>query len=91
MREKVFSMTTDNSETCGSRERLTGSPSNDLPCPFFNNLKQSCRAGGCERQVAVTRRQLCNSDDHDRCPAYLAYLLRRSRPLRSDCDWLDVV
>jgi|GEM_PF-1853936 len=63
----------------------------DLPCPFYNREKQSCRAEKNESPVAAARLQLCNSDEHDRCPTYLAYLLRRSRPLRSDCDWLDVV
>jgi len=89
--ERVLLVTTKSCKPHQPWEDLPGQLPKDLPCPFFNSVKLSCRAARNELPVAETRRHLCNSDEHDSCPTYLAYLLRRTRPLRSDCDWLDVV
>jgi len=89
--EMIGRIPTKNCQCFQPWEEQAGKLSKDLPCPFFNFSKQSCRATKNVLPIAEGRRQLCNSDDHDSCPTYLAYLLRRSRPMRSDCDWLDVV
>lgn len=60
-------------------------------CPFYNMEKQHCGAAVAGFSVDRQRKELCCSDDYDNCPSYLAYVLRRSRALRSDSDWLDVV
>jgi len=81
-------------KSCGTHNLRTTAaemPSLELPCPFFAPREQICGVKEGQGQVNAARRQLCGSDDHDRCPTYLAYLLRRSRPLRCDCDWLDAV
>jgi len=58
----------------------------NIPCPLYD--KQSSR---CQRSTAESplRRPLCLTDEHDACPIYLAYLLRHSRTMRRDNDWLD--
>lgn len=57
-------------------------------CPFYRGPQQLCSLiGECP---TARRRQLCCSDEHDRCPVYLTFLLRHSRPQRVDCDWHDV-
>ena len=57
-------------------------------CPFFSLTAGRCSLSA-RRPLDVQRRRHCASEDHDSCPSYLAYLLRRSRPLRSDNDWHD--
>lgn len=60
-------------------------------CPFYVKHGRSCKlAVGCG-VVSEKKQQRCCSEDYDDCPTYLAFLLRRSRSLRSDSDWLDAV
>jgi hypothetical protein len=63
--------------------------STEQQCPFFNQQQQRCCAAVGTQALSPQRKILCCSDEYDDCPSYLAYLLRRSRALRSDCDWLD--
>ena len=63
----------------------------ELVCPFFCSGKGTCQALAEELTVELARRGICRSDDYDGCPRYLAYLLRRMRPNRTDHDWLDAV
>lgn len=56
-------------------------------CPLYEGQIGRCQQSPVNMSA---RRHLCTSDDHDRCPAYLGYLLRRTRTLRRDNDWLDV-
>jgi len=58
-------------------------------CPFFQIRGDRCQARCAAVPAYSTRRQLCESDDYDRCPTYLAVMLCQSKPLRVDCDWLD--
>lgn len=57
-------------------------------CPLFQSGYCSIIVPSC--RVAVNRQKLCCSDDYDNCTRYLGFLLRRTRPLRGDNDWLDV-
>lgn len=59
----------------------------ETACPLFQ--AGSCSMLAALLTVAAKRQKLCCSDDYDSCPAYLGYVLRRTRPLRVDNDWLD--
>ena len=69
--------------------QLSQERSISLECPFFQKRGARCQARCAAVPTYSPRRQLCESDDHDRCPTYLAFILCQSRPLRVDCDWLD--
>lgn len=50
-------------------------------CPFYGAADSSCRASFSGMPVRRARKRLyCFSEDHDRCPLYLARLLRSSQP-----------
>lgn len=57
-----------------------------IACPLYDK-----RSGNCQLSTTVQpfRRPLCQTDEHDACPVYLGYLLRRTRMTRCDNDWLD--
>lgn len=56
-------------------------------CPFFITATGQCKIN--RTLTTPDRQKFCRSDEHDGCPTYLGYLLRRSSPLRNDHDWLD--
>lgn len=58
----------------------------NIPCPLYDH--QACRCQRSSGEIAI-RRTLCLTDEHDACPLYLVYLLRHSRMMRRDNDWLD--
>ena len=60
-------------------------------CPFYVEKNMTCKLAISRGGVSEKKRQRCCSDDYDDCSTYLAFLLRRSRPLRRDSDWLDAV
>jgi len=60
-------------------------------CPFFNGEKNCCGVASIGGPVNRQRQQRYCSGEYDDCPSYLGYLLRRTRPLRTDSDWLDAV
>ncbi len=60
-------------------------------CPFYAGQTRSCQVTSGQGLLSEAKRQRCCSDDYDECPSYLAFLLRRSRPLRRDSDWLDAI
>ena len=60
-------------------------------CPFFDPAVKSCHIAAAATAARKLRESLCCSEDYDDCPRYLGYLLRRTRPLRTDSDWLDAV
>jgi len=60
-------------------------------CPFYDGAQSACRASRTRYTLNRRGQSFCCSDDYDDCPNYLAHLLRRSRALRSDCDWLDAM
>lgn len=60
-------------------------------CPFYVEKNMTCKLATSRGVVCEKRQQRCCSDDYDDCSTYLAFLLRRSRPLRRDSDWLDAV
>lgn len=60
-------------------------------CPFYVGKTRDCRLAAGRGIVDEKKLQRCCSDDYDDCPTYLAFLLRRSRPLRRDSDWLDAI
>ena len=76
------------SETRGRRP-TPPEPRECTACPFYTVAGGTCLAGIPALPVSSRRKALCTSEDHDLCPTYLGYLLRRSRPMRVDCDWLD--
>ncbi|MBD1400182.1 hypothetical protein [Pelovirga terrestris] len=57
-----------------------------IPCPLYDRRASRCQRSSAEMPI---RRPLCLTDEHDACPLYLAYLLRHSRMMRCDNDWLD--
>ena len=59
-------------------------------CPFWAERQAICQASVSALSIDAQRSRVCGSEDFDRCGIYLAYLLRRTRPQRSDSDWLDV-
>ncbi len=61
----------------------------EIICPFYEMGTGSCLLVDSVLSDLGERKSLCQSDDYDRCPTYLGYLLRRTRPLRADSDWLD--
>ncbi len=58
----------------------------NIPCPLYDK-----QANRCQQPTTLTssQRPLCQTDEHDACPLYLGYLLRRTRMMRCDNDWLD--
>lgn len=58
-------------------------------CPFYNGGTEQCKIN--QITISGARREFCRSDEYDGCPTYLGYLLRRSRSLRNDHDWLDSI
>lgn len=60
-------------------------------CPFYTDTEQTCRAATGIHGKTIPAGDLCMSDDYDRCPRFLAHLLRRSQPNRVDHDWLDAI
>ena len=59
-------------------------------CPFLGDEESLCRASVSALSVGARRLRQCCSEDFDSCAIFLAYLLRRMRPKRTDGDWLDV-
>jgi len=59
-------------------------------CPLLGE-DQCCQAVNAELSSDCRKKGFCHSDDYERCSRFLAYLLRRSRPNRTDHDWLDVL
>ena len=62
----------------------------DTHCPFFEAATAGCQISAASATLNYARQKVCRSDDYDGCPTYLGFLLRRTRPLRADSDWLDV-
>ncbi len=60
-------------------------------CPFMCEAQQVCQVSISALRIDAHRSRLCCSDDFDSCVIYLAHLLRRSRPKRTDSDWLDAL
>lgn len=58
----------------------------NIACPLYDKQVGSCQQPSTAQSL---RRPLCQSDEHDACPVYLGYLLRRTRMMRCDNDWLD--
>lgn len=63
----------------------------DRYCPFFDLATENCQIRDTGAPLNGARQKFCRSDDYDGCPTYLGYLLRRTRPLRADSDWLDAI
>ncbi len=57
-----------------------------IPCPLYDKHNSSCKQPAAPPSL---QRLLCQTDEHDACPLYLSYLLRRTRMMRCDNDWLD--
>lgn len=55
-------------------------------CPLYCERSNCCQ---CPATVTFMWQLLCQTNEHDACPLYLSYLLRRTRMLRCDNDWLD--
>lgn len=58
----------------------------NIACPLYDKQSQNCQLSS---TYESWQRPLCQTDEHDACPLYLGYLLRRTRMLRRDNDWLD--
>lgn len=61
----------------------------EIYCPFFDAATAGCQISDASASLSHVRQKFCRSDDYDGCPTYLGFLLRRTRPLRADSDWLD--
>ena len=57
-----------------------------IACPLYDKQAGNCRLPATAQSM---RWPLCQTDEHDSCPVYLGYLLRRTRMMRRDNDWLD--
>ncbi|SHJ76376.1 hypothetical protein SAMN02745165_03110 [Malonomonas rubra DSM 5091] len=80
----VYRATRDSSEKEGSAGFLASHR-----CPFYCAQENRCTASVAAEPLSTSKRMRCCSDEYDDCPSYLAYLLRRSKALRCDSDWLD--
>ncbi len=58
----------------------------NIACPLYDKHNRSCQQSSAP---ASLKRSLCQTDEHDSCPIYLGYLLRHTRMIRCDNDWLD--
>jgi hypothetical protein len=58
----------------------------NIACPLYDKHSRNCQQSS---TPAPLQRSLCQTDEHDACPIYLSYLLRRTRMMRCDNDWLD--
>ena len=58
----------------------------NIACPLYDKQTRGCQQSS---TPAPLQRSVCHSDEHDACPIYLGYLLRRTRMIRCDNDWLD--
>ena len=53
----------------------------DFDCPLLDGQRPLCRATQSLTAPDERRQRVfCLNDNHDNCPFYLSYLLRRSRP-----------
>lgn len=48
----------------------------NIACPLYDKHSRSCQQPS---NSAPLPRLLCQTDEHDACPLYLGYLLRRTR------------
>ncbi|MBE0598244.1 MAG: hypothetical protein IH614_13330 [Desulfuromonadales bacterium] len=49
-------------------------------CPFYRPQTDSCQAAIPGLRIEWRRQTRCSSEDHDDCTAFLAKILRSSRP-----------